>query len=98
MRSEKIEVTKKVRKTPRHEIRLPSSSPKTGHEEPRVAIERGTPQDCGGTEQAEEYTDYKSVIGQLCFAIICLNSFYIGIYQSKFINCLWTIYKLKLVN
>jgi hypothetical protein len=28
---------------------------KTGHEAPRVAIERGTPQDCGGTEQAEEY-------------------------------------------
>ena len=27
----------------------------TGHEAPRVAIERGTPQDCVGTEQAEEY-------------------------------------------
>ncbi len=31
------------------------TSPKTGHEEPRVAIERGTPQGCGGTEQTEEY-------------------------------------------
>ena len=41
------------------------------------------------------YTDYKSVIVQLCFAIICLNSFYIGIYQSKFTNSLWTIYKPK---
>ena len=40
---------------PRPEIPLPRTSPKTGHEEPRVAIERGTPQGCGGTEQAEEY-------------------------------------------
>jgi hypothetical protein len=59
-----------------------------GTKHPRVAIERGTPKGCGGTKQTEEYTDYKSVIVQLCFAIICLNSFYIGIYQSKFINCL----------
>jgi hypothetical protein len=29
----------------------------------KMAIERGTPQGCIGTEQTEEYTDYKSVIG-----------------------------------
>jgi hypothetical protein len=38
-----------------HEIPLPRTSPKTGHEEPQATIERGTPQDCVGTEQAEEY-------------------------------------------
>jgi IS5 family transposase len=41
---------------PRHEIRLPSTSPKPRHEEPRVAIERGTPKDCGALrKQTEAY-------------------------------------------
>jgi hypothetical protein len=34
---------------------LPDTSPKTGHGGHRVAIERGTPQGCVGTEQTEEY-------------------------------------------
>ena len=63
MRKEKREVRKEEmknrikedwRKT-QFEKPQPNASPKTGHEVPRVAIELGTPQDCGGTEQAEEY-------------------------------------------
>ena len=52
---ELISKSRKNSRKPRHEIPLPRTSPKTGHEEPQATIERGTPQGCGGTEQTEEY-------------------------------------------
>jgi hypothetical protein len=54
MSKEKREVRKTGTK-PRHEKPQSSTSPTPRHEAPRVAIERGTPQGCGGTEQTEEY-------------------------------------------
>ena len=44
-----------IQRKPKHEKPKLIISPTPGHEVPRVAIERGTPQGCGGTEQTEEY-------------------------------------------